>query len=223
MSKGQGTIQLCILLLGIKCPVLKQQVTSCMHIIYSLTKYPNITFTNDYYYSEMLCKLQSELEHFPLDKPLPIPGSSCCHKTIPSKIIPNLFEGQLHSEVKYLTCGHTSVTVETFWDLSIDFPERYICNSMYKINYVLNLKISIQNCCIANTVGTRPVQLVTVHVAAVTRVLLRAHVISVNSSASSHPPKNWREKYSSVNSVAMVMVMLMEHKLRNYNMLKKDY
>lgn len=76
--------------------------------------------------SEILYRLQSELEHFPLDKPLPIPGSSCCYATIPSQIIPNLFEGQLHSEVKYLTCGHTSVTRESFWDLSIDFPGRYV-------------------------------------------------------------------------------------------------
>ena len=74
--------------------------------------------------SEILYRLQSELEHFPLNKPLPIPGSSCCHHTIPSQIIPNLFEGQLQSEVKYLTCQHTSITTETFWDLSIDFPER---------------------------------------------------------------------------------------------------
>ena len=79
----------------------------------------------------MLYRLQSELEHLPLDKPLPIPGSSSCHITIPSQIIPNLFEGQLHSEVKYLTCGHTSVTMETFWDLSIDFPERYIHNILF--------------------------------------------------------------------------------------------
>ena len=83
-----------------------------------------ISSSSSYSCSEMLYRLQSELEHLPLDKPLPIPGSSCYHTTIPSQIIPNLFEGQLHSEVKYLTCGHTSVTTESFWDLSIDFPER---------------------------------------------------------------------------------------------------
>ncbi|XP_065901281.1 ubiquitin carboxyl-terminal hydrolase 44-like isoform X2 [Dysidea avara] len=74
---------------------------------------------------EILYRLQSELEHFAPDRPLPVAGSSCYHLTFPSEIIPNLFEGQLYSEVKYLTCGHTSVTTETFWDLSIDFPERY--------------------------------------------------------------------------------------------------
>jgi len=73
--------------------------------------------------SEILYRLQSELECFAPDRPLPVVGSSCYHATFPSEIIPNLFEGQLHSEVKYLTCGHTSVTTETFWDLSIDFPE----------------------------------------------------------------------------------------------------
>ena len=86
----------------------------------------NLLYTMYCSYSEMLYRLQSELEHLPLDKPLPIPGSSSCHITIPSQIIPNLFEGQLYSEVKYLTCGHTSITTETFWDLSIDFPERYV-------------------------------------------------------------------------------------------------
>lgn len=42
-----------------------------------------------------------------------------------SKIVHSVFEGRLHSQVKCLECGFKSVRVDPFWDLSLDFPNRY--------------------------------------------------------------------------------------------------
>ncbi|XP_039262581.2 ubiquitin carboxyl-terminal hydrolase 44-like [Styela clava] len=45
------------------------------------------------------------------------------------EVVQKVFEGQLKSRVRCLECGHVSSTVEPFWDLSLEFPERY-----HKIN-----------------------------------------------------------------------------------------
>lgn len=41
------------------------------------------------------------------------------------KVVETVFEGRLKSEVRCLECGNVSSTVEPFWDLSLEFPERY--------------------------------------------------------------------------------------------------
>ena len=71
------------------------------------------------------------------------------------------------------------------------------------------------------TVGTRLVQLATVHVGVVTRAWLRAHVISVISLTDLHQPNNWKERCSSVTSVVMVITS-MEHNPLSYSMLRRD-
>ncbi|KAF6736514.1 Ubiquitin carboxyl-terminal hydrolase 49 [Oryzias melastigma] len=41
------------------------------------------------------------------------------------KVLNTIFHGQLLSQVTCLSCKHKSNTVEPFWDLSLEFPERY--------------------------------------------------------------------------------------------------
>ncbi|CAK8689339.1 ubiquitin carboxyl-terminal hydrolase 44-like [Clavelina lepadiformis] len=53
-----------------------------------------------------------------------------------SKVVHTVFEGQLHSQVMCLECNNISSTYEAFWDLSLEFPERYhrVSNSSWKNN-----------------------------------------------------------------------------------------
>ena len=46
-----------------------------------------------------------------------------------SELLPSLFQGELASEVSYERCKHKSITAEAFWDLSLEFPQRYTCTS----------------------------------------------------------------------------------------------
>uniref|UniRef100_S4R786 ubiquitinyl hydrolase 1 n=1 Tax=Petromyzon marinus TaxID=7757 RepID=S4R786_PETMA len=40
-------------------------------------------------------------------------------------VVASIFQGELLSQVTCLSCAHTSRRNELFWDLSLDFPERY--------------------------------------------------------------------------------------------------
>lgn len=44
-------------------------------------------------------------------------------------VVNTIFHGQLLSQVTCVACDHRSNTVEPFWDLSLEFPERYHSNS----------------------------------------------------------------------------------------------
>ena len=41
------------------------------------------------------------------------------------QVVHTVFEGRLHSQVRCLECKNVSSTFEPFWDLSLEFPERY--------------------------------------------------------------------------------------------------
>ncbi|XP_071955412.1 ubiquitin carboxyl-terminal hydrolase 44-like [Antedon mediterranea] len=70
---------------------------------------------------EVLDKVHSELKYV-LSPPLVKMGDSLCPV---QEIIPESFEGQLVSQVNCRKCNHKSNTFEPFWDLSLEFPERY--------------------------------------------------------------------------------------------------
>jgi ubiquitin carboxyl-terminal hydrolase 44/49 len=69
---------------------------------------------------EFLCEalevLQSELRLWP---------EVCLGQPPPSIILPSLFQGHLSSQVTYRRCRHSSMKIDPFCDLSVDFPERY--------------------------------------------------------------------------------------------------
>nr|DBA31069.1 TPA: hypothetical protein GDO54_006979 [Pyxicephalus adspersus] len=77
---------------------------------------------------ELLDKVQQELETTGTRYPTLIPSSQ--RKLIKQvlNVVNTIFHGQLLSQVTCLACDNKSNTVEPFWDLSLEFPERYHCN-----------------------------------------------------------------------------------------------
>ncbi|KAM5254972.1 ubiquitin carboxyl-terminal hydrolase 44 isoform 1-T2 [Hipposideros larvatus] len=77
---------------------------------------------------ELLDKIQHELETTGTTLPALIPTSQ--RKLIKQvlNVVNNIFHGQLISQVTCLACDNKSNTVEPFWDLSLEFPERYQCS-----------------------------------------------------------------------------------------------
>nr|XP_035113229.1 ubiquitin carboxyl-terminal hydrolase 44 [Callithrix jacchus]XP_035113230.1 ubiquitin carboxyl-terminal hydrolase 44 [Callithrix jacchus]XP_054094729.1 ubiquitin carboxyl-terminal hydrolase 44 [Callithrix jacchus]XP_054094730.1 ubiquitin carboxyl-terminal hydrolase 44 [Callithrix jacchus]XP_054094731.1 ubiquitin carboxyl-terminal hydrolase 44 [Callithrix jacchus]XP_054094732.1 ubiquitin carboxyl-terminal hydrolase 44 [Callithrix jacchus]XP_054094733.1 ubiquitin carboxyl-terminal hydrolase len=77
---------------------------------------------------ELLDKIQHELETTGTSLPALIPTSQ--RKLIKQvlNVVNNIFHGQLLSQVTCLACDNKSNTIEPFWDLSLEFPERYQCS-----------------------------------------------------------------------------------------------
>ncbi|XP_055251019.1 ubiquitin carboxyl-terminal hydrolase 44 [Moschus berezovskii] len=77
---------------------------------------------------ELLDKIQHELETTGTRLPALIPTSQ--RKLIKQvlNVVNNIFHGQLLSQVTCLACDNKSNTIEPFWDLSLEFPERYQCS-----------------------------------------------------------------------------------------------
>nr|XP_006118357.1 ubiquitin carboxyl-terminal hydrolase 44 isoform X2 [Pelodiscus sinensis] len=77
---------------------------------------------------ELLDKVQQELETTGTRYPALIPTSQ--RKLIKQvlNVVNTIFHGQLLSQVTCLACDNKSNTIEPFWDLSLEFPERYHCN-----------------------------------------------------------------------------------------------
>ncbi|XP_066490090.1 ubiquitin carboxyl-terminal hydrolase 44 [Tiliqua scincoides] len=77
---------------------------------------------------ELLDKVQQELEMARTKCPAFIPASQ--RKLIKQvlNVVNTIFHGQLLSQVTCLACDNKSNTIEPFWDLSLEFPERYHCN-----------------------------------------------------------------------------------------------
>ncbi|KAL7843817.1 hypothetical protein AOLI_G00253290 [Acnodon oligacanthus] len=82
---------------------------------------------------ELLDKVQQELESDGSRKRrivIPITQRKLSKQVL--KVLNTIFHGQLLSQVTCLSCKHKSNTVEPFWDLSLEFPERY--HSLEKAN-----------------------------------------------------------------------------------------
>ncbi|KAL0962908.1 hypothetical protein UPYG_G00347000 [Umbra pygmaea] len=79
---------------------------------------------------ELLDKVQRELEGTGTHTPPAGVSTGQRHliKQVLS-VVNTIFHGQLLSQVTCLACDHRSNTVEPFWDLSLEFPERYHSNS----------------------------------------------------------------------------------------------
>ncbi|XP_034019047.1 ubiquitin carboxyl-terminal hydrolase 44 [Thalassophryne amazonica] len=81
---------------------------------------------------EFLCELLDKVQH-----ELENTGQHTNTAGVPQKrlikqvlsVVNTIFHGQLLSQVTCLACHHRSNTVESFWDLSLEFPERYHSNS----------------------------------------------------------------------------------------------
>ncbi|KAG7267854.1 hypothetical protein CRUP_023870 [Coryphaenoides rupestris] len=81
---------------------------------------------------ELLDKVQRELEstgrqHAPAAGGVPHTQKHLIKQVL--NVVNTIFHGQLLSQVTCLACDHQSNTVESFWDLSLEFPERYHSNS----------------------------------------------------------------------------------------------
>ncbi|XP_026881230.1 ubiquitin carboxyl-terminal hydrolase 49 [Electrophorus electricus] len=74
---------------------------------------------------ELLDKVQQELESDGSRKRIVIPITQRKLSKQVLKVLNTIFHGQLLSQVTCLSCKHKSNTVEPFWDLSLEFPERY--------------------------------------------------------------------------------------------------
>lgn len=76
---------------------------------------------------ELLDKVQQELdtEGSKCRIVIPITKRRLSKKVL--KVLNTIFHGQLLSQVTCLSCKHKSNTIEPFWDLSLEFPERYHC------------------------------------------------------------------------------------------------
>ncbi|XP_057710639.1 ubiquitin carboxyl-terminal hydrolase 44 [Corythoichthys intestinalis] len=71
---------------------------------------------------ELLDKVQRELEST---------AARAAHKRLVKQVlgvVNTIFRGQLLSQVTCVSCERRSDTVESFWDLSLEFPERYHSN-----------------------------------------------------------------------------------------------
>ncbi|XP_078488063.1 zinc finger protein 3 [Ciona intestinalis] len=75
---------------------------------------------------ELLDKIVSELE-WKRRRPQMLVSNGLATRI--SKVVHAVFEGKLHSMVKCLECGNISSTIEPFWDLSLEFPQRYHVNA----------------------------------------------------------------------------------------------
>ncbi|XP_048878925.1 ubiquitin carboxyl-terminal hydrolase 49 [Brienomyrus brachyistius] len=74
---------------------------------------------------ELLDKVQQELESEGTRRKIVIPISQRRLTKQVLKVLNTIFHGQLLSQVTCLSCNYKSNTVEPFWDLSLEFPERY--------------------------------------------------------------------------------------------------
>uniref|UniRef100_UPI003AAF7786 ubiquitin carboxyl-terminal hydrolase 49 isoform X2 n=1 Tax=Centroberyx gerrardi TaxID=166262 RepID=UPI003AAF7786 len=74
---------------------------------------------------ELLDKVQQELETEGSKRRIVIPITQRKLSKQVLKVLNTIFHGQLLSQVTCLSCKHKSNTVEPFWDLSLEFPERY--------------------------------------------------------------------------------------------------
>ncbi|NXA80509.1 UBP49 hydrolase, partial [Thryothorus ludovicianus] len=74
---------------------------------------------------ELLDKVQQELESEGTKRRILIPFSQRKLTKQVLKVVNTIFHGQLLSQVTCRTCNYQSNTVEPFWDLSLEFPERY--------------------------------------------------------------------------------------------------
>ncbi|XP_036622482.1 ubiquitin carboxyl-terminal hydrolase 49 isoform X1 [Trichosurus vulpecula] len=76
---------------------------------------------------ELLDKVQQELESEGTKRRILIPFSQRKLTKQVLKVVNTIFHGQLLSQVTCITCNYKSNTIEPFWDLSLEFPERYHC------------------------------------------------------------------------------------------------
>ncbi|XP_017271390.1 ubiquitin carboxyl-terminal hydrolase 49 [Kryptolebias marmoratus] len=74
---------------------------------------------------ELLDKVQQELDTEGSRRRIVIPITKRKLSKQVLKVLNTIFHGQLLSQVTCLSCKHKSNTVEPFWDLSLEFPERY--------------------------------------------------------------------------------------------------
>uniref|UniRef100_A0A8C2XQB5 Ubiquitin carboxyl-terminal hydrolase n=1 Tax=Cyclopterus lumpus TaxID=8103 RepID=A0A8C2XQB5_CYCLU len=74
---------------------------------------------------ELLDKVQQELDTEGSKRRIVIPITQRKLSKQVLKVLNTIFHGQLLSQVTCLSCKHKSNTVEPFWDLSLEFPERY--------------------------------------------------------------------------------------------------